>query len=176
MANTKDEKNRFTRLPFALCKSYGINIEDWWTPRDAWDTLLWKGKINSVEEECKKHAAELKRIEESQKNFKSKNESFEIPEFKEAYEFNRINTRHHIRHVRELGFKNQKEYEREAVRFFNSNEGKLYYSKQRDLFYRYERKTGLFVSVNRYGCVRTFMRISKKDFEKIATKEDVCDA
>ena len=27
------------RLPFALCKSKGIEIQDWWTPRDAWNAL-----------------------------------------------------------------------------------------------------------------------------------------
>lgn len=27
------------RLPFALCKARGIKIEDWWTPRHAWEAL-----------------------------------------------------------------------------------------------------------------------------------------
>jgi len=32
-----------TRLPFGLCKRYGIEIQDSWTPRDAWDALAGKG-------------------------------------------------------------------------------------------------------------------------------------
>ena len=27
------------RLPFGLCKKYGIAIQDWWAPHDAWDAL-----------------------------------------------------------------------------------------------------------------------------------------
>lgn len=32
-----------TRLPFGLCKKYGIEVEDSWSPRDAWDALAGKG-------------------------------------------------------------------------------------------------------------------------------------
>ena len=32
-----------TRLPFGLCKRYGIEIGEGWTPRDAWDALAGKG-------------------------------------------------------------------------------------------------------------------------------------
>lgn len=32
-----------TRLPFGLCKKYGIEIGDDWEPRDAWDALAGKG-------------------------------------------------------------------------------------------------------------------------------------
>ena len=33
------ERVKKLRLPFALCKKYGITIQDWWTPRDAWNAL-----------------------------------------------------------------------------------------------------------------------------------------
>lgn len=32
-----------TRLPFGLCKKYGIEVGESWTPRDAWDALAGKG-------------------------------------------------------------------------------------------------------------------------------------
>ena len=32
-----------TRLPFGLCRRFGIEIEAGWTPRDAWDALAGKG-------------------------------------------------------------------------------------------------------------------------------------
>lgn len=32
-----------TKLPFGLCRRYGINVESGWTPRDAWDALAEKG-------------------------------------------------------------------------------------------------------------------------------------
>lgn len=35
----EDESPAKYRLPFALCKKYGIELPDWATPRDAWDAL-----------------------------------------------------------------------------------------------------------------------------------------
>ena len=32
-----------TKLPYGLCKRYGINVEKGWQPRDAWDALASKG-------------------------------------------------------------------------------------------------------------------------------------
>lgn len=40
------------RLPFGLCKKYGIAIQDWWEPHDAWDAL--KGYNVSPDEEYDK--------------------------------------------------------------------------------------------------------------------------
>lgn len=56
-----EEKSKKTRLPFALCKSRGIQIQDWWTPRDAWDALKRGGHVQDVSEEYKKYYLELKK-------------------------------------------------------------------------------------------------------------------
>jgi len=53
----------------------------------------------------------------------------------------RKNTKHHLRHAREMGYKNQDEYERAAVEFFNGNSGKLYYNPKDNRYYRYDDKT-----------------------------------
>lgn len=37
--------NKALRLPFALCKAKGIKIQDWWTPRDAWNALKSGGYV-----------------------------------------------------------------------------------------------------------------------------------
>lgn len=37
------------RLPFGLCKRYGIKIEDSWTPRDAWNALKGRRGIDPQE-------------------------------------------------------------------------------------------------------------------------------
>lgn len=37
------------RLPFGLCKRYGVKIEDWWTPRNAWDALKGRRGIDPRE-------------------------------------------------------------------------------------------------------------------------------
>lgn len=79
--------------------------------------------------------------------------------------FNRLETKHHQRHAKEMGFKNTKEYEKAAVEFFNSNRGKLYYSNARGRFYRYDEKTKEFVSSSG-GVVHTFDFVSKSEFKR----------
>lgn len=64
-----------------------------------------------------------------------------------------------------MGYKNQDEYERAAVEFFNSGRGKLYYSRKRDRFYRYEERTQI-LAVSSNGIVHTFMKYSTKKFSK----------
>lgn len=45
--NNKNNKQKVhhgnTRLPFGLCKRFGISVENGWTPRDAWAALEGKG-------------------------------------------------------------------------------------------------------------------------------------
>lgn len=48
------------RLPFGLCKAHGIKIQDWWSPKDAWEALRNGGYVKDVSEEYKKHYKELK--------------------------------------------------------------------------------------------------------------------
>lgn len=48
----KEESGRNTallRLPFGLCKRYGIAIQDSWTPRDAWNALKGRRGIDPRE-------------------------------------------------------------------------------------------------------------------------------
>ena len=97
----------------------------------------------------------------------------QMPTPETAYGFankERKNTKHHREHAKEMGFKNQDDYEREACRFFNSSEGMLYYSERRDRFYRYDEKKGRYVTSS-YGIVHTFMNITKKEFAR-KIKED----
>ena len=49
------------RLPFALCKSHGIEVQDWWTPRDAWNALKNGGHVEDVSEEYKEYYRQKKR-------------------------------------------------------------------------------------------------------------------
>lgn len=79
-------------------------------------------------------------------------------------------TKDHIAHAKEMGFKNQDDYEKEACRFFNSNEGELYYSERRDRFYRYDEKKERYV-VSSYGVIHTFMNVTKKKFLKIEAED-----
>lgn len=97
----------------------------------------------------------------------------DIPPVEYAYGFidnERRTTAHHIAHAKEMGFRNQSDYEREACRFFNSNEGDLYYSERRKRFYRYDKKTKRMVASSD-GIIHTFMLVSEKKFET-KKKED----
>lgn len=87
------------------------------------------------------------------------------PQPEKATGFNRLETKHHQRHAKEMGFKSMKEYERAAVEFFNSGRGKLYYSEARCKFYRYDEKTKLFVSSSN-GVIHTYDYVSKSDFQR----------
>lgn len=60
------------RLPFGLCKSHGIKIQDWWTPKDAWEALRNGGYVKDVSEEYKKHYKKLKAEKAKARNKKKK--------------------------------------------------------------------------------------------------------
>lgn len=57
---------KMLRLPFALCKEYGIAIQDWWRPHDAWVALENNGYVQDVDEEYKNYIRELKKKEAKQ--------------------------------------------------------------------------------------------------------------
>lgn len=71
---TKRDTKKY-RLPFALCKSRGITIQDWWRPRDAWNALKRKGVVDNVSEEYKEfyRQKESANSKESRKRNKAEN-------------------------------------------------------------------------------------------------------
>ena len=150
------------RIAYGLAKKYGIDTKDM-SPKDVWAALREKGvsELGGHKNEVYyKSAEELK-------------EQQTIKPPPQAYGFankERKNTPHHKRHAEEMGFKNQDEYERAAVEFFNSDKGKLYYSNKRERFYRYDEKTGNF-AVSSNGIVHTFMRKTKKEFARTKQQE-----
>ena len=87
------EDNKKLRLPFALCKAKGIEIKDWWTPRDAWNALRNRGEVQDVSEEYadfyrklkKKRAAEYRkrhpeRVKKTQERSAAKKRQLADPE------------------------------------------------------------------------------------------------
>ena len=64
----KDDKDTAKlRLPFALCKANGIEIQDWWTPRDAWNALKQNGEVDDVSEEYADFYRKMKREHDKEK-------------------------------------------------------------------------------------------------------------
>ena len=94
------------------------------------------------------------------------------PPVEKAFGFNRLDTKHHQRHAREMGFKNMREYELAAVAFFNSDKGKLYYSQARRRFYRYDEKSHL-MAVSSKGVIHTFLKKTRKEFDHIRRQDEL---
>ncbi len=105
---------------------------------------------------------------------KNNDKNYKISE--EVYGFankERLNTKDHIQHAKDMGFKNQKEYERFACEFWNTKRGILYYSNRRKRYYRYEENTNLLCVVSN-GIIHTFMYVSKNKFIKMLEQEKLC--
>lgn len=93
---------------------------------------------------------------------------------KEAYGFlnkERLNTKHHRAHAKEMGFKNQDDYERAAIYFWERGDGTVYVSKLEKRFYRYNEKTQFCVSVSPDGIIHTFLLLKKRVLERIKKQE-----
>ena len=85
----------------------------------------------------------------------------------------RLNTKDHIRHAREMGYKDQKVYERGAIDFWKHGAGDIYVCPARRRFYKYNVKTKQFVTVDTEGVVHTFMPMKNRDFEKTIVRENL---
>ncbi len=89
----------------------------------------------------------------------------------EAMEFGRIDTKRHQKHIKELGYKNEREYIKGAVKFFNSQRGTLYFGGIKSYFYRYEKETNLLAVCDREGVIHTFHILKPKEFDKTILRE-----
>lgn len=81
------------------------------------------------------------------------------------------NSPDHIHHAKEMGFKNQDEYENAAAEFWNSLDGEIYYGSKRGRFAKYNEKTKEYVVVDKDGTLRTYYLLPKKQFEKKTKQE-----
>ena len=60
-----------TKLPFGLCKKYGIAVEKGWTPRDAWSALADKGVTPNEEFSKRKGKSTFKALGYEYRNIHS---------------------------------------------------------------------------------------------------------
>ena len=94
----------------------------------------------------------------------------EIPTEIEGFRDKRENTEHHVRHARDLGYLTRSgkpdvdAYERGAIDFFKNGKGDLYFSKATGDFYKFNGEK--MVVVNKNGALKTFFKVTKKDFLK----------
>ena len=90
---------------------------------------------------------------------------------KRAFGFNILNTKHHIRHAKEMGFNNQRDYERAAIDFWENGEGDIYYGVVRKCFYKINRDKTMLLSVSDDGIIHTFYTSVQKKIIKTMIKE-----
>lgn len=60
------------RLPFALCKAAGIQVQDWWRPRDAWEALQRGGHIDNVSDAYADYYKQKKKERDKERRAKRK--------------------------------------------------------------------------------------------------------
>ena len=106
---------------------------------------------------------------EKRKREEERNKPVEIPATpREASGFARLETKHHLRHVEEMRYKNKDEYKRAAFEFWKNGEGKVYYeiipSSGDVRFHKYDDKTRRMISIDPDGTVHTFMRPHTKAY------------
>lgn len=97
----------------------------------------------------------------------------EMPKSAFGFSKDRLHTKDHERHVKEMGFKTSKEYERAAIDFWEKGDGDLCYSKRRQVYYKYDKRRRWFLSIDKEGTVRTFHLLPKKQFEN-RKEQDEC--
>lgn len=73
-----EDNSKKLRLPFALCKANGIEIQDWWTPRNAWDALKNSGIVDDVSEEYKEYYKQLKSESNRRSRERSKKKKLQL--------------------------------------------------------------------------------------------------
>ena len=63
-----------------------------------------------------------------------------------GFENGREKTQHHQNHIIELGYKDEKQYQKGAIEFWNNKDGKTYFSQSAQRYYKYDAKKELFLS------------------------------
>lgn len=76
----------------------------------------------------------------------------------------RKNTKDHKAHAKEMGFKNQDDYEKAALMFWSKEQGIIYKGKRRNDFAKYNEKTRKYVVISKDGYIKTFYLLSNKIF------------
>lgn len=135
-------------------------------PRDEEGKFTYKGSGRQGTEGEKRREAVKKYSDDPGKDGKSMGLSG-VPE---VYDFNRLKTKHHLRHVQEMGYKNEKEYLLAAKKYWYSNEG-IYYRGIRGVYAKYNPKTGEYFICSPDGKIHSYYIVNKKKFEKIKLQE-----
>ena len=156
------------RIAYGLAKKFGIDTTGK-SPGEVWELLKKHGiteenavrKISEIKKE-KREKLENKYNSENGDNGKS------LPK---AIGFNRPKTRHHQRHINELGYKNEKEYIKGAIDFWNKGKGNIYIGERRGNYAKYDKNSGRYLTCDKSGTITTFYFVTEKEFDKNLKQE-----
>lgn len=100
-------------------------------------------------------------------------ETFEPPKEIQGFKNTERNrTRHHQRHIFELGFENENDYIKGAQNFWEKGAGKIYRGRvRRGTFCKYNEKTGEYLVIDKEGVLLTFYQITAKQFKRYEIQE-----
>ena len=123
-------------LPFGLCEKYDIRIDPSWSPRDAWNALERIGVYPPWSNKGGRQYSPT----ESGKTYYRQNASYgeilaadkraSAANVPTAVKFNRLHTKHHADHAREMGYKNMRDYEAAAVEFLTQRKESYIIARQ----------------------------------------------
>lgn len=82
-----------------------------------------------------------------------------------------LNSQHHIKHMRDMGFDNPKEYEKSAINFWSNGDGDVFYSHTRKRFHKYNEKRGIMLVISPDGTIHTFYQVKPQKFKAIMLQE-----
>ena len=108
------------------------------------------------------------------KQIENNTENKEYTPPKEVYGFgdkNLLTSPDHLDHMRKMGFKNPKEYQRAAIDFWNSGDGIVCFGGLRKRFYKYNTQNNRMIVVSDDGIIHTFYTVGEKKFKKISAQE-----
>lgn len=156
------------RIAYGLAKKFGIDTTGK-SPGEVWELLKKHGVTEeNAEGELKKQSEEKR---ESLENKYNSELEININKLPKAIGFNRPKTHHHQRHISELGYKNEREYIKGAIDFWENGKGEIYLSTKRNKYAKYDEKTGKYVVCDKAGRINTFFYIKHKRFDKYIKQE-----
>ena len=150
------------RIAYGLCKELDIDTTGM-EPYECWKAL--KDLCPHCEQRKRDEVREIKK-EKAERIYGTSNEDKQPELPKEVYKFNRIDTKHHKKHIKETEARDKTEYEENARNYWLEKVGTISHEPRRNRFYKYDAATKRLLIIGADGTIHTFMKITKKQFDE----------
>ena len=169
---TKSQREDIIKVPEFKESEHPRDEDGKFTSKNGNSKSRYKRLVKAIRKRIEHKRANIQFFARKQKSDKAEkrisNEEAKdyIPVDTFGFEGDRLYTQHHMDHAIEMGFKDQKQYQRAAIEFWKSGRGKLFFNKSLQRYYKYDEKTSRFISVGVNGQTHTFMLLSNKKFQR----------